>query len=263
MGDWNRLDSEMRAWCNTRNLGYDQSNRWDIRVGGECDCSSLVYWVLWDAGYLTKPGNPWDYTLYTGTLYNDLVNAGWRAVRANGGKPDSPCVVLNEGNHVGIWLGDVFAQASIDENGRATGGKAGDQTDRETNTRSWYVYSRGWDWYIYPPEDGGNAGIPNNEYVRRLQHELNVQCGATLDEDNEFGALTKAAASKSNAILRNGDAGNMTRILQEVLNAHGFNLDVDGEFGAQTDKAVRDYQRMFGLEVDGEVGGETWQHLLR
>lgn len=252
----------MRWYCDHGDLGYDQGNRWQVEPHGECDCSSLVYECLWEAGFLTKPvGNLYSYTLYTGTLYRDLTKAGWRAERATGNVPRARCIVLNEGNHVGAWLGDVFAQASIDERGKASGGQAGDQTDRETNTRSWYVYSKGWDWYLYPPEDNA-APVPSGNLVHRLQIELNSQCGAGLKIDGEWGPLTKAASSAKCAILRKGDKGNMTAILQEALNRKGYQLAVDGDFGQNTLDAVTSWQARNGIEVDGEVGGDTWGVLL-
>ena len=38
----------------------------------------------------------------------------------------------------------LIGSARIDENGRAHGGKAGDQTGKEVSTQSWYRHSRGW-----------------------------------------------------------------------------------------------------------------------
>ena len=43
------MDKACRIWS----IGYDQSNRWDIRNGGECDCSSLVIWALRQGGFAT------------------------------------------------------------------------------------------------------------------------------------------------------------------------------------------------------------------
>ena len=37
-----------------------------------------------------------------------------------------------------------IGHASIDENGRAQGGKAGDQTGKEVCIRNWYKHSKGW-----------------------------------------------------------------------------------------------------------------------
>lgn len=38
----------------------------------------------------------------------------------------------------------MIGSARIDENGKATGGKAGDQTGKEVSTQSWYKHSKGW-----------------------------------------------------------------------------------------------------------------------
>lgn len=45
-----------------------------------------------------------------------------------------------EGDTMAVKIGS----ARIDENGRATGGKAGDQTGKEVSTQSWYRHSKGW-----------------------------------------------------------------------------------------------------------------------
>ena len=37
-----------------------------------------------------------------------------------------------------------IGSARIDENGRAHGGKAGDQTGKEVSTQSWYLHNKGW-----------------------------------------------------------------------------------------------------------------------
>ena len=37
--------------------------------------------------------------------------------------------------------------ARIDENGKARGGQAGDQTGKEVSTQNWYLHSKGWRVY--------------------------------------------------------------------------------------------------------------------
>ncbi len=49
--------------------------------------------------------------------------------------------------------------------------------------------------------------------------------------------------------------------LQGRLNNYGYQLTVDGFFGAKTEAAVRKFQTRAALLVDGIVGPQTWQAL--
>lgn len=56
-----------------------------------------------------------------------------------------------------------------------------------------------------------------------------------------------------------GASGDAVRYLQGViLNKAGGGVVVDGSFGAQTDRRVRDLQAFFKTTVDGVVGPNTW-----
>lgn len=55
-----------------------------------------------------------------------------------------------------------------------------------------------------------------------------------------------------------GSTGSTVTELQKLLNNFGYSLDVDGIFGANTQAAVKDYQKKNGLAVDGIVGTNTW-----
>jgi len=58
-------------------------------------------------------------------------------------------------------------------------------------------------------------------------------------------------------MLQKGAMGPDVSELQRLLG-----IEADGEFGPNTDAAVRAYQASHGLEVDGEVGPQTWSSLL-
>lgn len=65
--------------------------------------------------------------------------------------------------------------------------------------------------------------------------------------------------------LRLGDAGEDVRIIQRQLNRIADNYPaiprlsvIDGQFGVETEAAVREFQKIFNLAVDGIVGKATW-----
>lgn len=69
--------------------------------------------------------------------------------------------------------------------------------------------------------------------------------------------------------LRNGSSGEYVVVLQTMLNRVARNYPaiprinpVDGIFGPQTERAVREFQRIFNLSVDGVVGQATWYKLV-
>lgn len=65
--------------------------------------------------------------------------------------------------------------------------------------------------------------------------------------------------------LKRGSKGEKVRELQEKLMALGYALPkygADGDFGAETEKAVKQFQKDWGLKQDGVVGSATWERLL-
>lgn len=63
--------------------------------------------------------------------------------------------------------------------------------------------------------------------------------------------------------VRKGSKGAPVKELQELLIKRGAALVADGDFGAKTDKAVREFQGDHGLTVDGVAGIMTWGQLIR
>ena len=82
----------------------------------------------------------------------------------------------------------------------------------------------------------------------------------TIDELRKAGL--NVDESKNIPTLRRGNQGEEVADLQAMLNAKfGYNLDVDGNFGKDTENAVKDFQKKHGLTADGFVGRKTWAAL--
>ena len=82
---------------------------------------------------------------------------------------------------------------------------------------------------------------------------------------NDAGGANDDGVVVTLSILSKGSTGSKVKALQALLKGYGYNLGswgVDGDFGAATDTAVKQYQRDRGLVVDGIVGKATWSKLL-
>lgn len=240
MGDINKLVERMRYWCDEANLGYDQWQRWDIRVGGECDCSSLVIFCLREAGFETGG------VTYTGNMRANLTARGFKVVTPNG-HPLPGDILLNDENHVAVCTGNgILSQASRGEAGsRVHGGRAGDQDGYETNTRAYYDYP--WDCYL---RYAGNT---------KAQTQATT-AGKGLDElaqmviEGKFGtgqARRDLLGDKYDAVQ-----GRVNQILAAGTEAscNGGMVKVDGDVGPQT---VFAWQTQMGTEPDGVITGQS------
>lgn len=94
--------------------------------------------------------------------------------------------------------------------------------------------------------------------VKALQTELNKQYNKNLNVDGVFGEKTKSAC----ITLKKGAKGNITWILQAMLVCKGYSIEVDGDFGINTENAVKDFQSKNRLIVDGIAGKNTFEKLF-
>ena len=64
--------------------------------------------------------------------------------------------------------------------------------------------------------------------------------------------------------LKKGNKGEYVAVLQQKLIFNGYSLPhygIDGDFGSETEKAVKAFQKDHGLTADGVVGKKTWEAL--
>jgi peptidoglycan hydrolase-like protein with peptidoglycan-binding domain len=119
--------------------------------------------------------------------------------------------------------------------------------------------------------------------VRRAQNRLNMRGYDPGPLDGLFGNKTHRAVKRYQGdrdltvdgivgpnswarldppTIARGASGSAVRLLQRLLTDFGYDPGaVDGEFGANTEAAVKRFQDDFLLSADGVVGPETWGFL--
>jgi peptidoglycan hydrolase-like protein with peptidoglycan-binding domain len=73
---------------------------------------------------------------------------------------------------------------------------------------------------------------------------------------------THAATSYSWPLIGSGSTGETVASIQLMLQAHGYALSTDGQYGSQTISTVTSFQSAHGLSADGVVGPQTWPVLI-
>ena len=210
--------------------GYDQSHRW----GPDYDCSSLIITVWEQVGVPVRTGG----ATYTGNMREVFLRCGFADVTSEVSMGDgrglvAGDVLLNHRNHTAMMVDKYnLVQASINELGTVTGGQTGDQNGGEIAVRSYYNFP--WDCVLRYRENDGEAGEKAEEETVQL-HEL--------------------------PLLRRGSRGDAVRAAQYLLLCRGMTLPkygADGDYGKETEDAVKEFQMLKGLEEDGECGALTW-----
>lgn len=111
--------------------------------------------------------------------------------------------------------------------------------------------------------DNNNSKTNNSEIVKSLQKALNKDYNCGLDVDGIIGPLTTKAVN--NNMVRNFTVGEFAKWVQERLIAKGYSLNefgVDGRYGNESEKKIKEFQANCGIDVDGIVGINTVNRLI-
>lgn len=71
------------------------------------------------------------------------------------------------------------------------------------------------------------------------------------------GTKKKCPYTLGTSTLRKGSKGNSVRAMQWILDWAGYDCNVDGDFGAKTEKVLKAFQKDMCLTVDGVAGGNS------
>lgn len=216
--------------ANDNSHGYDQLHRW----GPDYDCSSLLISAWQQAGVPVQANG----ATYTGNMKNVFVKCGFEAIKFSRSiSLKRGDVLLNEKHHTAMYIGDgKVVMASINEQGKAVGGRTGDQTGREILTCNYYIPSYGWDYVLRYP----------------TQEEV-INVSVTLRQ------------------IKEGDVCVEVGMVQTLLNKLGYvgkngrALTVDNDFApnGNTAYAVANFQKAKGLNPDKVIGPKTYEFLLK
>lgn len=141
--------------------------------------------------------------------------------------PDEMGIAVRMAGHVGVYVGNGDV---VEWRGFAYG-----CVTTKLSGRKWL------NWYRLPWTEYGESG------------------GAKTEETNSVGTLGAR-------LLKRGMTGEDVKTLQETLMKVGYPLNTygaDGDFGAETEVAVRAFQGDNELTVDGKYGEKTHAALMR
>jgi hypothetical protein len=226
----------MEMWAEDPAHGYDQQYRWGER--GDYDCSSAVISAVEMAGIPVKSKG----ATYTGNIYPAFIACGFEDVTASidlvhGVGLHRGDVLLNHRNHTAMYAGGgKTVEASINENGKTTGGTPGDQTGAEFLLRLYRNYP--WDCVLRFTGEDYTPTAP------------------------EAKAPEVVLVSVRLPQIQKGDKGPAVAMMQAALKYHGYDPQwIDGDFGTRSNNMLMAFQAEHNLEADGICGSATWAAL--
>ena len=208
--------------------GYSQASRW----GPDYDCSSMVCTVFEEAGIPLKSCG----ATYTGNMFAAALKAGFVQVPLEKRARGDILLRHTSGSdgHTAIYLGNGML---VHAAGTYSHPESGDQTGNEICIQSYY--DAGWQYCLRYPEE--------------------------QEVSEPVESVSEEPVTLTLPVLKNGDTGPSVMALQCLLNGYDYSVGpcgIDGEFGPDTEKALRSFQLDLHVMEDGKTGERTWEYLL-
>lgn len=221
-----KAEQNLNGWYTQKNINKLKAVANEKPPVWGFDCVNLIKGILW--GWWGNPEKEKGGAVYASNGIPD-TNADGMIKRCSGVTDDFSQIEIGEAvwmpGHIGVYIGNGLAVECTPK-----------WKDGVQITAVWNISK----------QDGFNGRSWTKH--GKLPH---VNYGETTIEDMPTYAL-------GYRVLKRGCDGDDVTELQTMLNTLGYNCGtVDGEFGKQTDAAVRAFQLAHGLEVDGKVGQFT------
>lgn len=190
-----------------------------------------------------------NYCSDVGTNFNNLIPGEYLCMKGTGH------------NHTGIYLGN----GKVFEDTTGWGTRKAIISDIDKNGIRSLNGVRNLRWTYHGKLnfiDYSDEPKPMNQ-VAILQDNMNNQWNCGLEVDGKFGPLTTKACSQHN-LYKGINAPIMVKWVQKRLIELGYSCGkcgVDGHFGPDTQKAVKQFQKNNHLGIDGIVGKATYKAL--
>lgn len=103
----------------------------------------------------------------------------------------------------------IIGSARMDERGKASGGKAGDQTGKEVSTQNWYKHSKGWrvlrakDPLVAQYSAEAMRSACDNNNIGYDQHQNQTLWNASKSVDHDPAKVTKPTETDCARLVRN------------------------------------------------------------
>ncbi len=103
--------------------------------------------------------------------------------------------------------------------------------------------------------------LKTSKYIYGYARPKYDEEGQAINENKEEN---KTEQQITYSLIKKGSKGNLVRIAQQKLLQKGYSLPkygADGQYGDETEQAIRKIQKDAGISVDGICGNDTWSVL--